>query len=468
MTSVQLAVYDLSRGMCFAMSEQILGQRLDGIWHTGIFAFGYEWFFGGGINCLPVGSFPIQNNIQISQTLDMGTTSKTLTELRQYIGSISSLYTNATYDLINNNCNHFSNAICNFLTGHGIPSHIVDLPSIVFSTPMGHMLRPMIENIQRNINQQNAGNVSLDPFGNLSSSFSQTSLVSTNDVRPHMKQELQHKFSLENKPLVSNDRSSVSVIGDKLIYLCGSDGVRGSLLTEEQKAIIHETVSVLSLENSPSPTKLSSNHLLLLLDLINFERKAQMSCYFLLRLAALIPELFINSSATVTTTLEKLTQKTALSPPATVLAICFLANLLSHSNGRHGLLSAGCFSLTLDALALGLQPLQPPETRVMTSALLYNVVLACCDETEGIIEFSDSLVQLLCLCLDGVSAEADAAMRSRRLSSAYRILQRYLEPARELVIALEYNTMLAAMQAEQQQGAEQSEVLAALLQSLQP
>jgi hypothetical protein len=34
--SVQLLVYDLSRGMATMMSQSILGTRIDGIWHTGI------------------------------------------------------------------------------------------------------------------------------------------------------------------------------------------------------------------------------------------------------------------------------------------------------------------------------------------------------------------------------------------------------------------------------------------------
>ena len=35
MFQVKLAVYDLSRGLASQMSEAILGQRIDGIWHTG-------------------------------------------------------------------------------------------------------------------------------------------------------------------------------------------------------------------------------------------------------------------------------------------------------------------------------------------------------------------------------------------------------------------------------------------------
>ena len=48
-TKVQLHVYDLSQGMARAMSAQLLGKQIEGVWHTGIIAFGEEWYFGGGI-----------------------------------------------------------------------------------------------------------------------------------------------------------------------------------------------------------------------------------------------------------------------------------------------------------------------------------------------------------------------------------------------------------------------------------
>jgi hypothetical protein len=93
-------------------------------------------------------------------------------EFEGYLRTISHQYTQQTYDLINNNCNNFCNTICSFLTGHGIPVHIVDLPRIVFSTPGGAMLRPMIEGMQNQIANQNGGG-QLNPFGGGSSSMQQ-------------------------------------------------------------------------------------------------------------------------------------------------------------------------------------------------------------------------------------------------------------------------------------------------------
>jgi hypothetical protein len=37
---VELAVYDISNGLAAQMSQAILGQRIDGIWHTGVIVYG--------------------------------------------------------------------------------------------------------------------------------------------------------------------------------------------------------------------------------------------------------------------------------------------------------------------------------------------------------------------------------------------------------------------------------------------
>lgn len=56
---VQLYVYDMTNGVAAVMSQMLLGQQIDGIWHTAVVVFGREFFFGGsGIqSCLPVSSF---------------------------------------------------------------------------------------------------------------------------------------------------------------------------------------------------------------------------------------------------------------------------------------------------------------------------------------------------------------------------------------------------------------------------
>ena len=51
-------------------------------------------------------------------------------------------------DLMRWNCNNFSNEAALFLLGVGIPPHILALPEQVFSSPLGALLRPVIEQSQ--------------------------------------------------------------------------------------------------------------------------------------------------------------------------------------------------------------------------------------------------------------------------------------------------------------------------------
>lgn len=51
----------------------------------------------------------------------------------------------SAYHLINNNCNHFSDECCLFLTGKPLPSHITGLPQEFINTPFGQMMIPIID-----------------------------------------------------------------------------------------------------------------------------------------------------------------------------------------------------------------------------------------------------------------------------------------------------------------------------------
>jgi hypothetical protein len=58
-----------------------------------------------------------------------------------------------TYHIIENNCNHFTNEICLFLTGNPIPDYILKQHEEIFNTSLGKMLMPMIQNMSTNNNQ---------------------------------------------------------------------------------------------------------------------------------------------------------------------------------------------------------------------------------------------------------------------------------------------------------------------------
>lgn len=463
---VQLAVYDLSRGMARGMSQAILGQQIDGIWHTGIIVYGNEYYFGGGIQVTPWGMFSRSNNIQAYQVLDMGVTSKTQAELEQYLRSINHQYTQATYDLINNNCNNFADIVCKFLTTHGIPSHIVDLPRMVFSTPGGAMLRPMIESMQNNIRQQHGG-MGLDPFGSgpvgatpptaagltFESALSEsvTSIVLNTALQQQTQQSQPQALklaTLEEAPLISADGSSLQAVANKIFSLVGSDGVKGTALTETQKTMLQDIITTLN-----TPTTTSTGAVLFSTEQYSFMEalladypQAHMPVLFVLRL------MFLHDHYTdyeEVTLIHALVQRLLSSHSnnngngfasiaAHVMALCAIANLFAHSKGSCFVLGVDETETTnsisnstnssantalvndlIDIVLAGIASTNRAEIRQMSATLGYNITLACTKQNtlsgpwknttskddEGEEGLHSHAVQLLCGCLEGIDEE---------------------------------------------------------------
>jgi hypothetical protein len=60
--------------------------------------------------------------------MDLGFTELTEDLFMEFLKDVSPRFTQATYDIIKNNCNNFSDECAQFLIGSGIPIDIVDLP----------------------------------------------------------------------------------------------------------------------------------------------------------------------------------------------------------------------------------------------------------------------------------------------------------------------------------------------------
>eukprot|EP00041_Stephanoeca_diplocostata_P005206 m.57976 g.57976 ORF g.57976 m.57976 type:complete len:191 (-) comp15634_c0_seq1:49-621(-) len=162
---VQVYVYDLSHGMMAAMSQQFLGKKLDGLWHTGIHVYGKEYFFGGGIQSTAPGMSPAGRPHRI---VDIGNTEVPLWMFEQYLEGISSQYTQETYNLLSNNCNNFTDDCAKFLTGKGAPSYVTELPSEFMNTPLGTLMTPLIDTFFKNMGGAAApvgGNLGSRPAG---------------------------------------------------------------------------------------------------------------------------------------------------------------------------------------------------------------------------------------------------------------------------------------------------------------
>ena len=141
--------YDLTQGMAKAMSRGLIGKQVDGVWHTGVCVFGKEYYYGGGI-CVgkpkktPYG-YPVKE-------LDFGYTTKTEADLKAYIKSINNQFTMNTYNILNHNCNHFTDAALYFLVGKHLPDSILKQHEELLNTPMGQMVRPLLEGMNQGNN----------------------------------------------------------------------------------------------------------------------------------------------------------------------------------------------------------------------------------------------------------------------------------------------------------------------------
>ncbi|KAA1479311.1 DUF862-domain-containing protein [Dentipellis sp. KUC8613] len=143
---VKLYVYDLSNGLAKAMSQQLTGKQIDGIWHTSVVVFGREVFYGQGIDITRPGGSHLGQPLQL---VDMGETAIDEPTFEEYLSEMRQHYTADKYHLLDFNCNSFTNDCVGFLTGGSIPSWIRDLPSDFLSTPFGASLRPTIDSMYR-------------------------------------------------------------------------------------------------------------------------------------------------------------------------------------------------------------------------------------------------------------------------------------------------------------------------------
>ena len=118
---VKLHIYDLSCGTFELLSPFLLGEKILGIWHTGVVVYGKEYYFSSdGIKC----SCP-----------DMGSTEVPEDVFQHFLKGLSeNKFKPDCYNLFEHNCNTFSNEVTQFLTGTTIPKNIQELPKRLLNT----------------------------------------------------------------------------------------------------------------------------------------------------------------------------------------------------------------------------------------------------------------------------------------------------------------------------------------------
>ena len=142
---VVLHLYDLSHGLAAQLSLQLIGTHVEAVFHTGVVVFGSEIYFGGGIQRSQPGRS--QYGVPMRR-LSLGRTHLTEDALRDYLAAASAAqFGPDKYHILENNCNHFSEALCDFLLGRSgcVPQEVLDLPRIVMQSPLAAAIAPMLQ-----------------------------------------------------------------------------------------------------------------------------------------------------------------------------------------------------------------------------------------------------------------------------------------------------------------------------------
>ncbi|XP_019421690.1 PREDICTED: deSI-like protein At4g17486 isoform X1 [Lupinus angustifolius] len=127
-STVYLNVYDLTPANNYLYLFGV------GIFHSGIEVHGMEYGFGAheyptsGVFEVEPRSCP---GFIFRRSVLLGTTDMSHSEFRSFMERLSSKYHGDTYHLIAKNCNHFTDEVCQQLTGKPIPAWVNRLARVV-------------------------------------------------------------------------------------------------------------------------------------------------------------------------------------------------------------------------------------------------------------------------------------------------------------------------------------------------
>ncbi|AYU82220.1 glycosyl hydrolase-like protein [Leishmania donovani] len=144
--TVSLYRYDLTHGMARNLGPMLIGRELEGIWHTSIVVYGKEYYFDGGVGIV---SDPNPGHTRFGQpyrTEVLGQTTKREEEFCAWTQQQHRAgFGPNDYRILDNNCNSFSDAASMYLLGRHISQDVLEMIPTLLSTPVGQMLRPMLE-----------------------------------------------------------------------------------------------------------------------------------------------------------------------------------------------------------------------------------------------------------------------------------------------------------------------------------
>jgi len=453
---VQLAVYDLARGM----ARTFLGAQgggIDVVPHTGLVVYGREWFFGDGIQSEDPEQFRRSTGMVPYQLLSLGRTTVPLWQFEQWCARMvrNGTYSPTAYDLLNRNCNNFSRDAAT--QGLGMPAErfpawILDVPRRFLSSPVGQMVRPLLENMRIThpagaqsvltssvsspaaVPATASASVASDdhnPWANIPAKTSED-VATENGTSPNApsgngitapQTPLLDSFT---KPLLSSDTKTVTLCIQKLIAhdeksrktledaapILQSPSAGKQLLSLEQtQAVSSILLGVLQSDTGATTTTRMYALMLLRIVLLRCTDNDTATTDSLLSpcIDWLSTELANNSDNGTSSKLGDSVAARSMAWLAASNAVAVLPDAVSSSSSR-----------IIDA-AIRDASHERPEVRQAASAFLYNAVLRMpLDDNNDV---SDTVVSILCALLETVADETDATTRLRKLLILGRIFQ---------------------------------------------
>jgi hypothetical protein len=433
---VHLAIYDLSRGMARSLSGQFLGpdHALDIIPHTGIVVYGKEYFYGGGIQSVNPTSFRQNMGIFPIDIQVLGRTTVTQQEFEQWCHNCmqTKRWSMEAYDLMQRNCNNFSQeaAIEGLRLTNGVPEWILEVPRRFLASPMGQMVRPMLEQMQMTGGGGGSAvpfadaappvtapsmDTNVNPWANIPTTSSASAAAASTQSRGSVKAELQTPLlDSFQRPLLSNDTKTASLCANKLI---------ANTESESSKIALQEIGEKLSGGGKPCEELVEAASMAILAQLQ--ENSNITFALMLLRLVVLHPPQKLVDTSSYNQCLEwvqtQLSHNVALQTPAArSMAWCTLSN-------AYGTAATSPITYLESVVEAAMRDIVPDScvegVRQAAAAFLYNVSLVEGPRAEHTEELPDLVVSMLCGCLDGVSLETNVTTKMRRLLVAARIVK---------------------------------------------
>jgi len=148
---VEVYLYDLGQGLAKLGGNPAFGQSLEGVWHSGLVAYGREYFFTQeGIASVVPGSTGLGDPDRIE---NLGDTQLPYSVFLDYLLTLGeNKFKAGSWDLVNLNSNSFSDELSQFICGQGLPKYILELPPDMRTTPeictqMGRISAPQFSGI---------------------------------------------------------------------------------------------------------------------------------------------------------------------------------------------------------------------------------------------------------------------------------------------------------------------------------